>query len=87
MLRQKSVIFNQFDSQNLQSLSESCCVTRFERFKTETDGLTLDVPGDHTNNRAIYREIDACEGKLAQALKDHAESGDRLQKSSLQLTK
>merc|ERR1719313_3282950 len=56
----------------------------FERFKRDTDQITFDL--DATGrSRVIYQEVEECEAALNKALKDHAGSRDRLQRSTLML--
>lgn len=57
---------------------------QFERFKGDTDGLTLD-PDSGPRARSIYLEVEEHEGKLNQALKEHEQSRQRLQSSTLQI--
>merc|ERR1712187_268448 len=57
---------------------------QFDRFKSDTDGLTFD---SDTNGRArsIYLEMEYHEGKLAHVMKEHEQSRQRLQQSTLQV--
>jgi len=56
----------------------------FERFRRDTDGMTFDA-GSSGRSRAIFQEVEECEHSLNQALKEHAASRDKLQRSTLQL--
>merc|ERR1719316_857363 len=56
----------------------------FERFKRDTDGITFD-PDAAGRSRVIYQEVEDHEQTLNKALKDHALSRSRLQKSTLQV--
>merc|ERR1719343_1374110 len=56
----------------------------FDRFKRDTDGLTFDA--DPTGrSRDIYLEVEDHESQLNQALKEHEQSRQRLQASTLQV--
>jgi hypothetical protein len=57
---------------------------QFDHFKRDTDGLTFD-PDTASHNRAIYLEVDEHESKLNQTLKEHEQSRQRLQASTLQV--
>eukprot|EP00427_Karlodinium_veneficum_P061497 CAMPEP_0169376730 /NCGR_PEP_ID=MMETSP1017-20121227/38829_1 /TAXON_ID=342587 /ORGANISM="Karlodinium micrum, Strain CCMP2283" /LENGTH=469 /DNA_ID=CAMNT_0009475799 /DNA_START=122 /DNA_END=1531 /DNA_ORIENTATION=+ len=57
---------------------------QFDHFKKDTDGLTFD-PDTSSHNRAIYLEVDEHESKLNQTLKEHEQSRQRLQASTLQV--
>jgi len=57
---------------------------QFDHFKRDTDGLTFD-PDTASHNRAIYLEVDEHEGKLNQTLKEHEQSRQRLQATTLQV--
>lgn len=56
---------------------------RFERFKRDTDGVTFDP--DPNRARLIYIEVEAHEAKLNLVLKEHEQSRQRLQQSTLQV--
>jgi len=55
----------------------------FERCKRATEGMTFD--GDPDRSRGILQEVEECELQLNKALKDHALSRDKVQRSTLQL--
>lgn len=57
---------------------------QFDRFKRDTDGLTFDTQGLGLA-RALYLEVEEHETKLNQVLKEHEESRQRLQQSTLQI--
>lgn len=57
---------------------------QFDRFKRDTDGLTFD-PNPAGRTRDLYLEVEEHEGRLNQALKDHEQSRQRLQQSTLQV--
>merc|ERR1719181_2535023 len=56
---------------------------QFDHFKRETDGQTLD-PDTASHSRAIYLEVEEHEAKLNQAQKEHEQSRQRLQNSTIQ---
>jgi len=56
----------------------------FDRFKRETDGVNFDAD-PAGKSRTIYLEVEEYEGKLAQCLKEHEMSRQRLQQSTLQV--
>merc|ERR1719482_1036239 len=68
------------DSENrLQALQD-----QFNHFKQNTEGLTLDAdPGSH--QRTLYLDKEEQESKLNQALKEHEQSRQRLQASTMQV--
>merc|ERR1719217_842667 len=51
----------------------------FERFKRDHDGLSYD-PDAASRSRSIYMEVEEHEATLNQALKDHEQSRQRLQR-------
>merc|ERR1712050_472088 len=55
-----------------------------ERFKKDTDGLTFD-PEAAAQTRSILNEVEENEGKLNHVLKEHEQSRQRLQQSTLQV--
>merc|ERR1712203_1116343 len=57
---------------------------QFDRFKRDTDGLTFD-PDAAGQTRSILNEMEENEGKLNHALKEHEQSRQRLQQSTLQV--
>merc|ERR1712232_693610 len=57
---------------------------QFDRFKRDTDGLTID-PDSVGRARALYLEAEEHEGMLNQVLKEHEQSRQRLQQSTLQV--
>jgi len=63
----------------LETLRES-----YEKLKRDTDGLTFD-PDNSGRTRALYLEVEQHEANLAQILKDHEQSRQRLQQSTLQV--
>jgi hypothetical protein len=54
----------------------------FERFKKDTDSLAFD-PHAAERSRSIYQEVEEHEATLNQALKDHEQSRQRLQRTTL----
>merc|ERR1719161_125018 len=54
----------------------------FERFKRDTDSLAFD-PNAADRSRSIYQEVEEHEATLNQALKDHEQSRQRLQRTTL----
>merc|ERR1712193_302568 len=54
----------------------------FDRFKKDTDSLAFD-PHAAERSRSIYQEVEEHEATLNQALKDHEQSRQRLQKTTL----
>jgi hypothetical protein len=68
------------DSENrLQALQD-----QFNHFKQNTEGLSFD-PDTASRSRAIYLEVEEHESKLNQALKEHEQSRQRLQASTMQV--
>jgi hypothetical protein len=57
---------------------------QFEHFKRESDGQTFD-PDTANLSRHIYLEVEEHEAKLNQAQKDHEQSRQRLQASTMQI--
>jgi len=57
---------------------------QFDRFKRDTDGLTFD-PDATGRSRSMYLEVEEHEGKLNQVLKEHEQSRQRLQQTTLQV--
>merc|ERR1712060_550588 len=57
---------------------------QFDRFKSDTDGLTFDSD-PNGRARSIYLEVEEYEGKLNQVLKEHEQSRQKLQQSTLQV--
>lgn len=57
---------------------------QFDRIKHDTDGLTFD-PDPSGRARTIYYEVEEHEAKLQMALKEHEQSRQRLQQSTLQV--
>merc|ERR1719263_1856038 len=62
----------------LESLREE-----YEHFKRETEGITFD--NESGLSRKIYQEVEDCEAHLNKCLHDHAQSRERLQKTTLDL--
>jgi len=62
----------------LESLRE-----QFERFKRDTDGVTFLDPAGRA--RTIYLEVEQHEAQLNQVLKEHEQSRQKLQQSTLQV--
>merc|ERR1712118_437353 len=62
----------------LESLREE-----YEHFKRETEGMTFD--GENGLSRKIYQEVEDCETHLSKCLHEHAQSRERLQKTTLDL--
>lgn len=56
----------------------------FDRFKRDTDGLTFDTD-PLSKKRTIYLEVEECEVKLTNVLKEHEQSRQRLQQTTLQV--
>lgn len=57
---------------------------QFDRFKRDTDGMTFD--SDSVGRpRALYLEVEDHEAQLNQALKEHEQSRQRLQQTTLQV--
>lgn len=56
----------------------------FDRFKRDTDGVTFDTDPS-AKKRTIYLEVEECEGKLNNVLKEHEQSRQRLQQTTLQV--
>jgi len=54
----------------------------FDRFKKDTDSLAFD-PHAAERSRSIYQEVEEHEATLNQALKDHEQSRQRLQRTTL----
>merc|ERR1712193_2820 len=54
----------------------------FDRFKKDTDSLAFD-PDAANRSRSIYQEVEEHEATLNQALKDHEQSRQRLQRTTL----
>merc|ERR1712193_76925 len=54
----------------------------FDRFKRDTDSLAFD-PHAAERSRSIYQEVEEHEATLNQALKDHEQSRQRLQRTTL----
>jgi len=57
---------------------------QFERFKRDTDGITFDTDTSG-KSRAIYLEVEDHEAKLNLCQKEHEQSRDKLQQSTLQV--
>eukprot|EP00931_Biecheleriopsis_adriatica_P074891 TRINITY_DN48868_c0_g1_i1.p1 TRINITY_DN48868_c0_g1~~TRINITY_DN48868_c0_g1_i1.p1 ORF type:complete len:530 (-),score=154.93 TRINITY_DN48868_c0_g1_i1:40-1629(-) len=57
---------------------------QFERFKRDTDGVTFDTD-PAGKSRTIYLQVEEHERLLAQNLKEHEQSRQRLQQSNLQI--
>eukprot|EP00405_Crypthecodinium_cohnii_P032219 CAMPEP_0206520126 /NCGR_PEP_ID=MMETSP0324_2-20121206/65588_1 /ASSEMBLY_ACC=CAM_ASM_000836 /TAXON_ID=2866 /ORGANISM="Crypthecodinium cohnii, Strain Seligo" /LENGTH=295 /DNA_ID=CAMNT_0054013813 /DNA_START=30 /DNA_END=914 /DNA_ORIENTATION=+ len=57
---------------------------QFERFKRDTDGMTFDTKPE-SKSRDIYLEVEEYENRLAHLLKEHEQSRQRLQQSTLQV--
>ncbi|CAK8990852.1 Protein terminal ear1-like [Durusdinium trenchii] len=57
---------------------------QFERFKRDTDGITFDTDTSG-KSRAIYLEVEEHEAKLNLCQKEHEQSRDKLQQSTLQV--
>lgn len=57
---------------------------QFDRLKRDTDGLTFD-PEATGRSRALYLEVEEHDGTLNQVLKEHEQSRQRLQQSTLQV--
>lgn len=57
---------------------------QFDRFKRETDGMTFDTD-PAGKSRMIYLEVEEYEGKLNLVLKEHEQSRQRFQQSTLQV--
>merc|ERR1719217_1670819 len=57
---------------------------QFDRLKRDTDGLTFD-PEAAGRSRALYLEQEEHDGTLNQVLKEHEQSRQRLQQSTLQV--
>mmetsp|Transcript_50031 Transcript_50031/g.140262 ORF Transcript_50031/g.140262 Transcript_50031/m.140262 type:complete len:536 (-) Transcript_50031:212-1819(-) len=57
---------------------------QYDRFKRDTDGLGFD-PDSAGRSRALYLEAEEHEGRLNQVLKEHEQSRQRLQQSTLQV--
>merc|ERR1719263_85909 len=62
----------------LESLREE-----YEHFKRETEGMTFD--NESGLSRKIYQEVEDCETHLSKCLHEHAQSRERLQKTTLDL--
>ncbi|CAJ1365218.1 unnamed protein product, partial [Effrenium voratum] len=57
---------------------------QFERFKRDTDGVTFDTDTSG-KSRAIYLEVEEHEAKLNLCQKEHEQSREKLQQSTLQV--
>ncbi|CAL1156118.1 unnamed protein product [Cladocopium goreaui] len=57
---------------------------QFERFKRDTDGITFDTDTSG-KSRSIYLEVEDHEAKLNLCQKEHEQSRDKLQQSTLQV--
>eukprot|EP00928_Gymnodinium_smaydae_P090274 TRINITY_DN74101_c0_g1_i1.p1 TRINITY_DN74101_c0_g1~~TRINITY_DN74101_c0_g1_i1.p1 ORF type:complete len:530 (-),score=154.31 TRINITY_DN74101_c0_g1_i1:93-1682(-) len=57
---------------------------QYYRFKRDTDGMTFD-PDSIGRSRSLYLEVEEHEAHLSQVLKEHEESRQRLQQSTLQV--
>merc|ERR550537_51396 len=54
----------------------------FDRLKRDTNGITFD-PDAASRSRSIYMEVEEHEARLNQALKDHEQSRQRLQRTTI----